>query len=146
MAWMSPLARLPYCGLTQILFRMDRVKFSSCDYQVKILVAVDSNASCFRSFSSGSSSPKVAEFSLILCLVNVIAQTYTSTYTISYVYGFPWENSFYKWFHRWKNSLLRLLRTCMCLRFPIAGSSSGPGNMLSCGIAKVYSSSLKLIP
>jgi hypothetical protein len=37
-------------------------------------VAVDSNARCFTCFSSGSSSPKVAEFCPTLRLVYFIAQ------------------------------------------------------------------------
>jgi hypothetical protein len=49
-------------GLTQSVFRLDRVKSSSCDCTPNTLVDVQSNASCFTCFSSGSSSSEVAEF------------------------------------------------------------------------------------
>jgi hypothetical protein len=60
---MGPLVRVIYSGLIQSVFRLDRVKSSSCDCPEKI--PVDSNASCFSCFtcfSSGSSSPEDAEF------------------------------------------------------------------------------------
>jgi hypothetical protein len=66
--------RVMYSGLTQSLFRLDRVKYSSCDCPAKIPVAVDYNDSCFTCFSFGSSSPKVVGFCPNLCLVYVIAQ------------------------------------------------------------------------
>jgi hypothetical protein len=72
-AWMGPLVRVTYSGLTQSVFILDRVKSSSCDCPEKIPVAVDSNASCFTCFSSGSSSPEVAEFCPTLRLVYFIA-------------------------------------------------------------------------
>jgi hypothetical protein len=72
--WMGPLVRVTYSGLTQSVFILDRVKSSSCDCPAKIPVAVDSNASFFTCFSSGSSSPKVAEFCPTLRLVYFIAQ------------------------------------------------------------------------
>jgi hypothetical protein len=50
------------------------VKSSSCDCPEKIPEDVDSNASCFTCFSSGSSSPEVLEFCLTLRFVYVIAQ------------------------------------------------------------------------
>jgi hypothetical protein len=56
--------KVTYSGLTQSVFRLDRVKSSS----------VDSNASCFTCFSSGVSSPEIAEFCLTLRLVYVIAR------------------------------------------------------------------------
>jgi hypothetical protein len=71
-AWMGPLIRVTYSGLSQIVFRLDRMKSSSFDCLPKI--PVDSNASCFTCFSSGSSSPKVAEFCPTLHLVYFIAQ------------------------------------------------------------------------
>jgi hypothetical protein len=70
--WMGPLVRVMYRGLTESVFILDRVKSSSCDCPAKI--PVDSNASCFKSFSSGSSSPEVAEFCPTLRLVYFIAQ------------------------------------------------------------------------
>jgi hypothetical protein len=74
---MGPLVRVMYSGLTQSVFsvfKLDRVKSSSCDCSEKIPVAVDSNASCFTCFSSGSSSTEVAEFCLTLRLVYFIAR------------------------------------------------------------------------
>jgi hypothetical protein len=65
----GPLVRVTYSGLTQIVFILDRVKSSSCDCPEKISVDVCSNASCFTCFSSGSSSPEVAEFCPTLRLV-----------------------------------------------------------------------------
>jgi hypothetical protein len=56
------MVRLMYSGLTQSVFRLDRVKSSSCDCLAKIPVDEDSNASCFIPFSSGSSLPEVTEF------------------------------------------------------------------------------------
>jgi hypothetical protein len=56
----GPLGEVTYSGLTQSVFILDRVKSSSCDCPAKI--PVDSNARCFTWFSSGSSSPEVAEF------------------------------------------------------------------------------------
>jgi hypothetical protein len=52
-------------------FILDRVMSSFCDCTKKI--PVDSNARCFTCFSSGSSSTKVVDFFLNLCLVCVIA-------------------------------------------------------------------------
>jgi hypothetical protein len=72
-AWMGPLVRVTYSSLFQSVFILDRVKSSSCDCSSKIHVAVDSNASCFTCFSSGSSSPEVAEFCPTLRLVYFIA-------------------------------------------------------------------------
>jgi hypothetical protein len=72
-AWMGPLVRVTYSGLTQSVFRLDRVKSSSCDCPTKIPVDMYSNARCFTCFSSGSSSPEVAEFCPTLCLVYFIA-------------------------------------------------------------------------
>jgi hypothetical protein len=69
--WMRPLVRVMYSGLTQRVFILDRVKSSSCDCPAKI--PVDSNASSFTYFSSGSSSPEVAEFCPTLRLVYFIA-------------------------------------------------------------------------
>ena len=69
---MGPLGRVTYSGLTQSVFRLDRVKSSSCDLPAKI--PVDSNASCFTCFSSGVSSPEIAEFCPTLRLIYVIAR------------------------------------------------------------------------
>jgi hypothetical protein len=66
--------RVTYSDPTQSVFRLDRVKSSSCDCPEKIPVDLYSNARCFKSFSSGSSSPEVAEFCPTLRLVYVIAQ------------------------------------------------------------------------
>jgi hypothetical protein len=58
---MGPLVIIvKYSGLSQGVLIMDRVKSSSFDNQEKI--PVDSTSRCFTSFSSGSSSPEVAEF------------------------------------------------------------------------------------
>jgi hypothetical protein len=70
-ACMGPLVRVTHNGLTQSVFILYRVKSSSCDCPEKI--PVDSIASCFTCFSSGSSSPKVAEFCPTLRLVYFIA-------------------------------------------------------------------------
>jgi hypothetical protein len=61
---------------------------------------------------------------------------------------------FKKQFHKWKNSLLRCLRTFTCPGFFLeiktdrysARSSPSPGNVLSRGNPKVYSSTLRLLP
>jgi hypothetical protein len=63
--------RVMFSGLNQNVFRLNRVKSSSFDYPENI--PVDSNSSCFTSFSSGSSSPEVMEFCATLRLVYVIA-------------------------------------------------------------------------
>jgi hypothetical protein len=68
------------------------VKSSSCDYPEKIPVDVYYNASYFTSFSSGSDSPKVAEFCLNLRLLYVIAYAYASTCALSSVYSLPCNN------------------------------------------------------
>jgi hypothetical protein len=44
-AWMGPLLRVMYSGLTQSVSRLDRVNSSSCDFPEKI--PVDSDASPF---------------------------------------------------------------------------------------------------
>jgi hypothetical protein len=71
---MNPLVRVKYSGLTQNVLILDRVKSSSCDCPTKIPVAVDSNASCFTRFSSGSSSPEVSKFCPSLRSVYFIAR------------------------------------------------------------------------
>ena len=68
----APWVRVAYSGPTQSVFRLDRVKSSSCDLPAKI--PVDSNASCFTCFSSGVSSPEIAEFCPTLRLVYGIAR------------------------------------------------------------------------
>jgi hypothetical protein len=68
---MGPLVRVTYSGLTQSVFRLDRVKSSSCDCPEKIPMAVDSNACCFTCSSSGSSSSEVAEF-VRLCTWSIL--------------------------------------------------------------------------
>jgi hypothetical protein len=52
-------------------FRLERVKSSSCDCPAKI--SLDSIDSCFTHYSSGSSSPKVAEFFLNFCFFFAIS-------------------------------------------------------------------------
>jgi hypothetical protein len=54
--------RVMYSELTQRVFRLNRVKSSSCDCPAKIPVDLDSNASCIKTFSSGSSSSKLRGF------------------------------------------------------------------------------------
>jgi hypothetical protein len=39
-AWMGPLVRVTYSGLSQSIFRLDRLKSSSCDCPAKIPVDV----------------------------------------------------------------------------------------------------------
>jgi hypothetical protein len=73
-AWMGPLVRVTYSGISQGVFILDRVKSSSCDCPAKIHVDVNSNTRCFTCFSSGSSSPKVVEFCPTLRLVYFIAR------------------------------------------------------------------------
>jgi hypothetical protein len=68
----GPLVRVMYSGLTQSVFRLNRVNSSSCDYSEKIPVDVYSSASCFTSFSSGGSSPEVVDFWLTLSLVYLL--------------------------------------------------------------------------
>jgi hypothetical protein len=68
-----PLGEVTHSGLTQSVFRLDRVKSSSCYCPANIPVYVYSNLSCFTCFSSGSSSPEVVEFCLTLRLVYFIA-------------------------------------------------------------------------
>jgi hypothetical protein len=70
-AWIGPLVRVTYSGLIQSVFILDRVRSGSCDCPERI--PVDSNVSCFKCFSSGSSSSEVAEFCPTLRLVYVIA-------------------------------------------------------------------------
>jgi hypothetical protein len=66
------LVMVTYSGLTQSMYRLDRVKSISCHCPEEIPVDLFSNASCFMSFSSGSISPKVADFCPTLCLVHFI--------------------------------------------------------------------------
>jgi hypothetical protein len=68
----GPLMRVTYSGLTQRLFRLDRMKSSPCDIPAKI--PVEYNSCCFKSFSTGITSHEVALFCPTLCLVYVIAQ------------------------------------------------------------------------
>jgi hypothetical protein len=152
-AWMGPLVRVTYSGLTQSVFRLDRMKSSSCDCPAKI--PVDSNASCFTYFSSGSRTPEVVEFCPTLRLV------YLSLGLEPPLAHYPGcivclvTSLFKKSFHKGKNSvaLLWLLRTCMCPMFffwkktiVIPQAAQGPGHVLSCGIPNVYSSTLQLLP
>jgi hypothetical protein len=65
--------RVGYSGLTLSVFILDRVKSSSCDCPVKVPVDLCSNASFFKSFCYGSSSPEVTEFCPTLRLVYFIA-------------------------------------------------------------------------
>jgi hypothetical protein len=90
LGWAPPLVRVMYSGLTEISFRLDRVKSSSCDCPAKI--PVDSNASCFTCFSSGNSSPEVAEFCPTLRLVYLTAQAYASTCALSSIYSLSCNN------------------------------------------------------
>jgi hypothetical protein len=73
-AWIGSLVRVTYSGLSQSVFRLDRVKSSSCDSQSKITVYVYCNTSYFMSFNYGSSSPEVAEFCPTLRLVYFISR------------------------------------------------------------------------
>jgi hypothetical protein len=68
----APWVRVAYSSQTQSVFRMDRVKSSSCDLPAKF--PLDSNTNCFTCFSSGVSSPEIAEFCPTLRLVYVIAR------------------------------------------------------------------------
>jgi hypothetical protein len=43
--WMGPLVGVTYIGLTQSVFRLDRVKSNSCDFPERIHADVDSSAS-----------------------------------------------------------------------------------------------------
>jgi hypothetical protein len=86
---MGPLVRVTYSGLTQIVFILDRVKSSSYDCPAKIPVDLCSNVSCFTCFSSGSSSPKVAEFCPTLHLVYFKAWAYASTCALSSFHSLP---------------------------------------------------------
>jgi hypothetical protein len=105
-AWMSPLVREMYSGLTQSVFRLDIVKSISCDCPAKIPVDVCSNASCFTCFSSGSSSPEVAEFCPTLRLV------YFITCALSSVYSLPCDNFVQKVVSQVKKLFFTALRTC----------------------------------
>jgi hypothetical protein len=68
------------------------VMSSSFDCPEKIPVDVCSNASCFKSFNSGSSSHKVSELCLTLRLVYVIALDIASTCALSRVFKLPCNN------------------------------------------------------
>jgi hypothetical protein len=68
----EPLSEVMHSRLAQSVIRLDRVKSSSCDLSATF--SVDSNASCFTSFSSGVSSPEIAEFCPTLRLVYAITQ------------------------------------------------------------------------
>jgi hypothetical protein len=68
------------------------VKTSSCDCPEKIPVDAYSNACCFTSFTSGSSSHEVAEFCPTLRLVYFIAWVLASTCALSSVYSLPYDN------------------------------------------------------
>jgi hypothetical protein len=68
---LGPLMRVTYNGLTQSVFILDRVKSISYDCPEKISVDVYSNAICFKCFSSGTSSPEVADFCPTLSLVRL---------------------------------------------------------------------------
>jgi hypothetical protein len=81
-----------YRGLIQSVLRLDRVNSSSCDYSEKILVYLCSNASCLTPFSSGISSPEVAEFCPALRLVYDITRVSASTCAFSSVYSLPCNN------------------------------------------------------
>jgi hypothetical protein len=91
-AWMDPLMRVMYRGLTQSVFRLDRVKSIYCDCTANILLDVFSNASFFKLFSSGSSSAEVAEFCPTLRLIYVIVWNKACTCILSSVYSLPCNN------------------------------------------------------
>jgi hypothetical protein len=134
------------------------MKSSSCDFPSKIPVDVYSNASCFTCFSSGSSSPEVAEFCPTLRLVYVIALAKASTCALSSVYGMPWNNFVQKVVPQVKKLILYVtpfkdlyvsrffLEKKSLIFIPQAAHSPGPGHVLSRGITKVYSSTLKVLP
>jgi hypothetical protein len=153
---MGPLVRVTYSNLTQSVFRLDRVNSSCCGCPANIPVAFDSNASCFNCFSSGSSSPEVAEFCPTLLLVYFIARASASTCALSSVYSLPCNNFVQKVVPQVKNSvsLLRLLRTCTCPWFffrknsPIfipQAAHPALGMCFHVGF-EVYSSTLRLLP
>jgi hypothetical protein len=53
---------------------------------------VDSNASCFKCFSSGVSSPEISEFFQTLRLIYVITWVKAFTFAQSSVYSLPCNN------------------------------------------------------
>jgi hypothetical protein len=76
------------------------------------MIPVDSNVRCFKSFSSGSSSPEILEFCPTLRLVYVIAWVQASTCALSSVYILPCNKFVQKVFPQVKKTLLRLLNIC----------------------------------
>jgi hypothetical protein len=106
--------RLTHSGMTQRVFRIDGVKTSSYEFLAKI--PLDYNSRCFGSFSSGNSSPEVADFvqlcawsilllrpkpslayypALIVCLATILSKGNSTS----------------------ENSLFWILRTCVCTGF-----------------------------
>jgi hypothetical protein len=61
-AWMGPLVRVMYSGLTQSVFRLDRLKSSSCDCPEKIPVESNANARCFKFLVLVAAHPKLQSF------------------------------------------------------------------------------------
>ena len=146
---MGPLVRVTYIGLTQLVFRLDRVKSSSCDCPEKI--PVDSSASWFTCFSSGVSSPEVAEFCLTLRLVYFIARAYASTCALSSVYSLPCDKFVQKVVPQVKKLSVTAFKDLYVSQVPknpiviSTGSSPGPGTCFHVGF-EVYSSTPRLLP
>jgi hypothetical protein len=118
-------------------------------------VAVDSNASCFNYFNSGSGSSKVAEFCLNLRLFHVITRTQASSCAPSSVHSLPCNNFVQKVVPQVKAQSLFIkafkdfyvsLASKYLIIIPTGSYSPGPGLMLSHGIPKVYSSTLQQLP
>jgi hypothetical protein len=114
---MGPLVRVTYSGLIQSVFILDRVNSSSCDCPAKIPVDMNSNASCFMCFISGSSSPEVADFCPTLHLVYVIAWPKPPLAHYPAFIVCLATTLFKKKFHKWKHSWLQHLRTRTCPEF-----------------------------
>jgi hypothetical protein len=71
---MGPLVRVTYRGLSQSVFRLDRVKSSSCDCPEMISVDVDSNAAALRVLVLVAAHPKLRSFCPTLRLVYFISR------------------------------------------------------------------------
>jgi hypothetical protein len=67
----GPLVKVTYRGLTQSVFKLDRI--NSNLFYCPAESPVDSSPGFFTPFNSGSSSPEVVEFYPNLCLICVIA-------------------------------------------------------------------------
>ena len=137
---MGPLVRVTYSGLTQLVFRLDRVKSSSCDLPAKdscgfqmpaalrVLVLVSAHPK-LRSFvrlcawfilSLGPKPPLAHYPAFIVCFATKFVQKVIPQVK--------------------KNSLVRLLRTFTMSQVPknpiviSTGSSPGPGTCFHVGL------------